>query len=412
MRTRRTRRQPNLAVTPLECLESRELLSVTLNSGLLNIVGTDGSDKVIVTVDDDTDSLRVRLETPNGVELVELPAEEVVRAIDIRTLGGNDRVVIAGDVDDWLDPSEGFVLQIDTGSGNDLVRIAGGFKEDAWVDGGDGRDRIRSGSGDDEIHGGAGNDWIHAGRGDDDVFGEEGRDRLKGGPGDDALDGGLGFDLLWGLRGSDTLFGQEGNDRLFGNGGHDLLLGGLGRDILRGGAGKDMTDADPYDGRVVGVEYEQEIRYELAAILLSDTSNTWAKVRYRFKLEQDGEELELKAHLKVIVIGGDPLSTYDVTVDGQYVGTVTTNLFGIGWANFWFKMEQSFDSESSATWTDDDDYEDQDEHEMEDSFEAYGNLDPSLLPNFRPGAAITVGDLSGTFYFVRGDIESEVEVDD
>lgn len=352
----------------LEKLESRELLSITLDNGLLTITGTDGPDKVLIAEDDDTGDLHIQLQTPDGTTDLFVPQGEPVNSVQIQTLGGNDVVVVASDVDDWIDSGGAFALLIDTGSGNDRVVIGGGFTLNAFIDAGDGNDRVKSGAGDDEIHGGDGNDWIHSGRGDDDLFGEDGRDRLKGGSGSDAIDGGLGFDLLWGLSGSDTLFGQSGDDRLFGNGGHDILIGGDGRDILKGGGGKDTVDSDASDRKTVGAEYEREITFELMAVLAPDVSDWWGRARFRFKMEQEHGEFELKAVLQVFVSTYSPNTTLDIALDGQTVGTVTTDAYGNGWAQFKFELEQEHGSESPSHPSDDD-HEDEHETEHEDDSE-------------------------------------------
>lgn len=85
-----------------------------------------------------------------------------------------------------------------------------------------GDDTIKGSSKEDNyLQGGAGNDKIDGNSGTDGLFGEEGNDTLKGGAGNDYLDGG------------------EGNDTFDGGAGDDLLVGGAGVDTLKGGAGKD-----------------------------------------------------------------------------------------------------------------------------------------------------------------------------
>lgn len=104
---------------------------------------------------------------------------------------------------------------------------------------------------------------VNSGPGDDEVrvarkvtapvtmFGGIGNDLLVAGSGDDycpktattkcGLFGGPGDDLIVARKGDDYLYGGEGRDRLFGGPGDDLLLGGPGRDVLRGGPGKDRV---------------------------------------------------------------------------------------------------------------------------------------------------------------------------
>ena len=116
-----------------------------------------------------------------------------VNDIQIRTRGGDDRVVVSHSVD--------FGVTIDGGSDNDA---------------------LRGGSGDDLIFGGTGNDML---------AGQDGNDKLLAGEGTDDLFGGRGDDVL--VAGAD-------NDMLFGGSGRDLMIGGLDGDFLIGGSGDDI----------------------------------------------------------------------------------------------------------------------------------------------------------------------------
>ena len=60
----------------------------------------------------------------------------------------------------------------------------------AWLDGGDGNDRLKGGKGNDVLLGGAGDDQLNGGQGADVLIGGTGADRLIGGPGDDLMIGG------------------------------------------------------------------------------------------------------------------------------------------------------------------------------------------------------------------------------
>ena len=97
----------------------------------------------------------------------------------------------------------------------------------ATMDGGAGRDHLRSSGGDDRLVGGGGHDKIY-GRGGDDT--------IRGGRGNDTLDGG---------EGRDDVRGQQGRDKLLGRGGRDTLLGGPGRgDTADGAKGRDRCAAE------------------------------------------------------------------------------------------------------------------------------------------------------------------------
>src|SRR5206468_5254738 len=75
-------------------------------------------------------------------------------------------------------------------AGDDNIQVAGGIRLPAWLNGGDGNDRLKGGNGADVLLGGAGNDDLNGGQGADILIGGAGADRLNGGPGDDLLVGG------------------------------------------------------------------------------------------------------------------------------------------------------------------------------------------------------------------------------
>ena len=80
-----------------------------------------------------------------------------------------------------------------------------------------------------------------------DVQGGAGKDQLKTGLAGGTLDGGDGDDQLTGNSGPDTLRGGAGRDRLDGAAGDDSLEGGLENDVLTGGEGNDtFVFADNY----------------------------------------------------------------------------------------------------------------------------------------------------------------------
>ena len=96
-------------------------------------------------------------------------------------------------------------------------------KDDDYLQGGKGRDKLRGGKGDDELLGGSGHDRLSGGKGDDELLGGRGHDRLSGGPGDDYLFGGAGHDYLKGGKGDDVLIGGAGKNRLKGGKGADIF---------------------------------------------------------------------------------------------------------------------------------------------------------------------------------------------
>jgi hypothetical protein len=98
---------------------------------------------------------------------------------------------------------------------------------------------VNAGSGDDSV-GVAGNVPVPV-----TMRGGAGTDRLTGGGGPDKLIGGPGDDILSGRGGADVLYGGSGNDVLWGGSGNDVLWGGPGKDALRGGPGEDELHQNP-----------------------------------------------------------------------------------------------------------------------------------------------------------------------
>jgi Ca2+-binding RTX toxin-like protein len=126
----------------------------------------------------------------------------------------------------------------------DVEQIVGGAGADTLV-GGPGDDRIDGAGGDDFIDGLGGNDSLEGGTedgGSDHIAGGPGNDALSGSAGDDSIDGGEGVDVASGGDGSDFGDGGAGEDRLSGAGGADTLVGGTANDDLDGGDGDDTLD--------------------------------------------------------------------------------------------------------------------------------------------------------------------------
>jgi Ca2+-binding RTX toxin-like protein len=183
----------------LEFLESRRLLAVTLEDGVLTVTGTAAADTIELQLRADDEQVRVEL---NGVET-------------LHPLADVDKIVV------------------DALAGDDLVEYSGsdgGFNIPGLLAGRDGRDTLQGGPANDSIFGGAQNDSLEGKGGDDRLAGGKGHDVLQGGNGNDSLDGGVGNDDLWGNRGNDNLAGGIGEDDLFGGAGADSLFGNAGND--------------------------------------------------------------------------------------------------------------------------------------------------------------------------------------
>ena len=119
-------------------------------------------------------------------------------------------------------------LRIETGAGDDTIRIDESLNLPTMILTGGGNDQISGGSGEDVIWGGAGNDTLIGGSGRDWLYGGAGNDRVEGGAGDDVLvgNGTLGDVPQPGATDDDVLDGGEGDNWLNGSGGDDVLSGG------------------------------------------------------------------------------------------------------------------------------------------------------------------------------------------
>ena len=229
-------RHPATSAVPsfvaIETLEGRRLLSASIVNGVLNVLGSQRADDVVISRDP-ANSSRILVKV-NG-------HEDSFRAKGIRTIN-----VVTGRSDDRItvDDSHGSVAiarSIDAGDGNDSVT------------GGAGTDSVNGNLGDDVISGRRGNDVLSGGAGDDTVVGGDGNDSINGDDGNDKLEGDAGDDSLAGGADNDTVSGDDGNDHAFGNGGSDSVSGGAGDDMIDGGTGGDTVSGgdgnDTFDHR-------------------------------------------------------------------------------------------------------------------------------------------------------------------
>jgi Ca2+-binding RTX toxin-like protein len=244
----------NLSVTVTD-LSDGAASGVTLQGGVLRIIGTSGDDVIGVvrlfgyyvvatTMHPHLAAFRVNevdridVSLGDGCDIgiigpfIDVPAKlDGGNGNDFLAGAGGDTKLIGGAGDDelWAGCTNNV---IDAGSGNDFVY------------GGDGNDTILGGDGHDVIEGAGGNDWIDAGKGNDRVDGGSGNDLIRGGDGNDCLDGDSGTDILLGGAGNDTFSGGSGRDLLIGGVGSDQLMGEGDDDILIGGStGHDNNDS-------------------------------------------------------------------------------------------------------------------------------------------------------------------------
>ncbi|HEX4369448.1 MAG TPA: hypothetical protein VH023_21605 [Rhodopila sp.] len=172
----------------IERLENRCLLSASLDSttGVLTVTGTDGNDRINITMRRGMLQVSERSSSTSGSSTTTTRTNDkfdatTVKSIIVNALGGNDDVEIGP-----------------------RISIA------ATLNGGDGNDTLIGGAGNDTINGDAGNDYI------------------DGGAGNDILSGGDDDDHIIGGKGNDTLHGDAGNDNLNANDhtGTDIVDGG------------------------------------------------------------------------------------------------------------------------------------------------------------------------------------------
>jgi Ca2+-binding RTX toxin-like protein len=219
-----------------ERLESRTLLSVSLEQGVLTLTGTDGDDQItagVFTRRSVQAAWRGRwqvLDERSRVRYCEVQVNGEVRrfkAFKIKSVvvhagAGDDTVILGGD----------YVTNVPV----QFAPRSQPLDADAIVHGGDGADFIV---------GGGRNDSLYGEGGDDRVFGLRGRDMVDGGDGNDTLGdpcedrgislmrGGPGDDILVGhrdayLSGPPVTFGAQGvPSSLFGRPGNDQFQAGI-----------------------------------------------------------------------------------------------------------------------------------------------------------------------------------------
>lgn len=265
------RRKANCLTGQPYCqLENRNMLTITLVDGIVEVEGTLGDDVVNVDPAATEQSFTVTL---NG-ESETFAVEDVLR-VRFRGRMGNDVFTNTTDVDSTAYGHDGDDVFIGGGGHNrfqggdgrdeliggprnDVIRgrdgndiIFGGQRHDLLL-GGDGSDEINGQQGRDVINGEAGNDILNGGNLEDEIRGEGGDDIIRGGTGDDNLIGGGGDDQIEGGQGKDVLVGNGGDDSLDGGAENDELRGGAGADILSGGDGADLINGHEGDDLIVG----------------------------------------------------------------------------------------------------------------------------------------------------------------
>jgi Ca2+-binding RTX toxin-like protein len=205
----------HVAVSAIEKLEQRRLLSASVLHGILTVEGTESGEDITVRAvlaNDGTPQFIVKV---GGEETTVVGTG--VSGINVRAGGGNDSVHV--EVPDSVKgPSLPLaILTVDGGAGDDLLTVGSFFL----------RATLLGGEGDDTLTGGLSLDY------------------LRGGPGNDRLDGGLLGDSLWGGRGNDILVGGSERDRIRGGGGRDVFSKDDARSERLDFGPRDRIDRDP-----------------------------------------------------------------------------------------------------------------------------------------------------------------------
>jgi Ca2+-binding RTX toxin-like protein len=127
-----------------------------------------------------------------------------------------------GTADESFPRAEITSISVDTGAGDDVVRIdeSNGVFTDTiptTMDGGEGNDTLT---------GGAGASTLSGGPGEDQLVGGSGAETLNGGDGNDAIDGNRGNDVAFMGDGDDTFVWDpgDGSDTIEGQDGRDTML--------------------------------------------------------------------------------------------------------------------------------------------------------------------------------------------
>jgi Ca2+-binding RTX toxin-like protein len=278
-----------------ESLETRTLMSASLNNGVLTITETNGADTVVVGKNPQgkffvTENGIPSLFLWNAVNKVvvnllagadNFSAQPVVdKPLEIHGGDGNDTekggsgndMLFGDNGDDLLDGRGGNDdthggAGVDTADYSDRTANLNISLDDVNNDGGPGgHDNIHSdienvlgGYGNDMIVGSAADNMICGGGGDDVIKGLGGNDNLDGGvggvavyaqnTGNDRIEGGDGNDIInasdygncsmYGGAGNDWIYGWQGNDYIDGGDGDDVCHGYTGNDVIYGGTGSD-----------------------------------------------------------------------------------------------------------------------------------------------------------------------------
>jgi hypothetical protein len=147
---------------PMEALEPRQLMAISLSNGVLKIGGSDGVRNQISVMKSGTSNYVAKLNSTSQTFAASLINE----------------------------------MEIYGGNANDTITIDAGITKPSGIDARYGDDSISGGGGADTVYGDAGNDTIYGNGGNDSLYGEAGNDYVDGGTGTDKVDGGTGTNTV------------------------------------------------------------------------------------------------------------------------------------------------------------------------------------------------------------------------
>tara|TARA_B100000575_G_scaffold264890_1_gene241040 strand:- start:13106 stop:18199 length:5094 start_codon:yes stop_codon:yes gene_type:complete len=209
------------------------------------IDGNAGSDTIILSTQDDTDTTGESVEGVFGSNVTN------VETILISDQGADQS---AGNAEVTI--NSGFTSLAITVDGTELdANPLGGAGESLTVTNNDNTKLT--------VLGGGYNDTVTSSTGADNISGNGGADSIKAGGGADTIDGGAGADALWGEAGLDSIEGGAGNDTINvaddahfkTSGGVETVSGGTGTDTLNfAETGQALTLTAPELSKLFSVE--------------------------------------------------------------------------------------------------------------------------------------------------------------
>ena len=273
-------------MTPIETLESRRMLSASLNAttGVLSVVGTPGPASISFALTADGTKVTAKVNGKTSTF-----AKAAVKSIFAKGGASNDSISVADAIKvpaalyaDGVNAGPSATGEYLKGGGGNDTLVAAGRERGQVLYGGPGNDRLDLNNAPEaEAHGGLGDDkFVRVGSGL--LYGDSGRDtadfsdKFTGrriGNASTLQSQGIfltdsdpilsGFENFNGTQGSDTIYGTDGDNVIYGNRGNDTIYGYGGRDAMFGNDGDDFFDAREFPSAAVflrgGAGYDRAV---------------------------------------------------------------------------------------------------------------------------------------------------------